>query len=179
MTRLGIAAAGRSMDGAGRSDDRSAADDDKDIERLILRMRRNYAVEIPGITIDQTKRLLIHGYGLVAPESAGPAEAALNEVLDELVELVDPCWTGDQTVIENLNLLMSTIEDPNHWAGRRGRLADLDDLVDDLRKVRRELRNGTLGLASYAAALRQHLAAEAYLQNIMQRAEVVLESQDS
>jgi hypothetical protein len=126
-----------------------------------------YAEELPGISPEQMNSLC-ELESRCAMGGDGAAVAALNALLDELCE----------TILPKDNDVLAVVEKAIRQVKMSGVWADLDDLVDTMKRTRRTIRKEAIRLVSLPQSLREHLEQEVRFMQAIELAEAVLDAAD-
>jgi hypothetical protein len=126
-----------------------------------------YAEELPGISPEQMSSLC----ELEARCATGGdevASAALNDLLDEICETILP---EDNAVLAVVEQAIRQVESTGVWA-------NLDDIVDTMKRARRAIREEAIKLITLPQSLREHLEQEVRFTQAIEHAEAALDAAD-
>lgn len=125
-----------------------------------------YAEELPGISSEQMKNLC-ELESRCAVSSDGTAIAALNALLDDICE----------TIQLKDNEVLVAVESAIRQVTQTGMWADLDELVDAMKKDKRTIRKEAIRAVANPQRLREHLEQEVGFMQAIERAEAALDAQ--
>ena len=96
------------------------------------------------------------------------ASAALNDLLDEICETILP---EDNAVLAVVEQAIRQVESTGVWA-------NLDDIVDTMKRARRTIREEAIKLITLPQSLREHLEQEVRFTQAIEHAEAALDAAD-